>query len=63
YYPSEDKLILIEEAVVSQGNIRSESQLIVYESQNTMIRAGDKSSDDKRVHSVFKSETKKQDNK
>ncbi|MCK4841153.1 MAG: lipopolysaccharide transport periplasmic protein LptA, partial [Methylococcales bacterium] len=63
YYPSEDKLILIEEAVVSQGNNRSASRLIVYDSKNSLIRAGDKSSDDKRVHSVFKSKTKKQDNK
>jgi lipopolysaccharide export system protein LptA len=54
YYPSENKLILIEEAVVSQGNNRSASRIITYDSKNSLIKAGEKSSDSKRVHSVFK---------
>jgi lipopolysaccharide export system protein LptA len=54
YYPSKNKLILIEEAVVSQGNNRSASRIITYDSKNSLIKAGEKSSDSKRVHSVFK---------
>lgn len=55
YYPNTNQLILIEEAVVSQGNNKSASRLIVYDSKNALIKAGEKSSDSKRVHSVFKS--------
>jgi lipopolysaccharide export system protein LptA len=59
YYPKQDKLILIEQAVVSQGNNRSASRIITYDSKNSLIKAGDKSSSSKRVHSVFKSKTPK----
>ncbi len=59
YYPDQNKLILIEEAVVSQGGSRSASRRIVYDSKNALIKAGDKSSDSKRVHSVFKSKKNK----
>lgn len=59
YYPSKNKLILIEEAVVFQGTSRSESRLIVYDSKNALIQAGEKTSDSKRVHSVFKAKPKK----
>ena len=62
YYPSQNKLILIEEAVVSQGNTRSASRIITYDSKNSLIKAGEKSSDSKRVHSVFKPSVKKQGN-
>ncbi len=58
YYPKQNKLILIEEAVVSQGSSRSASRIIIYDSKNALIKAGDKSSDTKRVHSVFKSKAK-----
>jgi lipopolysaccharide export system protein LptA len=63
YYPVKNKLILIEEAVVTQGNNRSASRLIIYDSKNSLIKAGEKSSDSKRVHSVFKSKEKKQEQK
>ena len=59
YYPSKNKLILIEEAVVSQGNNRSASRIITYDSKNSLIKAGEKSSDAKRVHSVFKPSSNK----
>jgi len=59
YYPDKNKLILIEKAVVSQGTSRSASRLIVYDSKNSLIKAGEKSSDSKRVHSVFKAKSKK----
>ncbi len=60
YYPVKNKLILIEEAVVIQGNNRSASRLIIYDSKNSLIKAGEKSSDSKRVHSVFKPKENKQ---
>ncbi len=62
YYPNKNKLILIEEAVVSQGNNRSASRIITYDSKNSLIKAGQKSSDAKRVHSVFKPKKKKGQN-
>lgn len=58
YYPNQNKLILIEEAVVSQGNSRSASRLIEYDSKNALIKAGEQTSDDKRVHTVFGSKKK-----
>jgi len=63
YYPAKNKLILIEEAVVSQGNTRSASRIITYDSNNSLIKAGEKTSDAKRVHSVFKPSAKKPENK
>lgn len=62
FYPNKNKLVLIEEAIVSQGNSRSESKLIVYDSRNSLIKAGEKSSDSKRVHSVFKPKAKNKGN-
>jgi lipopolysaccharide export system protein LptA len=59
YYPKKNKLILIEQAVVSQGTARSASRLIIYDSKNSLIQAGEKTSDSKRVHSVFNSKPKK----
>ena len=61
YYPSKHKLVLIEEAVVSQGNNKSASRIITYDSKNSLIQAGEKASDTKRVHSVFKPKAKKQE--
>jgi len=59
YYPNKNKLILIENAAVSQGDVRSASRLIVYDSKNSLIKAGEKSSDISRVHSVFGAKPKK----
>ncbi len=53
FYPKKSRLILIEEAMVSQGNNRSASRLIIYDSESSIIKAGEHSSDQKRVHSVF----------
>lgn len=61
YYPSENKLVLIEEAVIRQGNNNSASRIITYDSKNSLILAGEKTSDTKRVHSVFKPKAKKQE--
>jgi len=63
YYPSKNKLILIEDAIVFQGTSRSASRLIVYDSKNSLIKAGEKTSDSKRVHSVFKAKPKNKGSK
>ncbi|KAF3977326.1 MAG: lipopolysaccharide transport periplasmic protein LptA [Methylococcales symbiont of Iophon sp. n. MRB-2018] len=59
YYPKENKLILMEEAIISQGGSHSASRVIIYDSKKSLIKAGDKSSDLKRVHSVFKFKSSK----
>jgi lipopolysaccharide export system protein LptA len=58
YYPEKNLLILKQEAVVWQGGNKSASDLIRYDSKNSLIKAGEKSSDSKRVHSVFKPKAK-----
>ena len=58
YYPNQNTLKLIEEAVVSQDNNSSSSRLIVYDSKNSVIKAGEKSSDNKRVVTVIKPKSK-----
>ncbi len=58
YYPGKDLLILKKQAVVWQGGNKSASELIHYDSRNALIKAGEKSSDSKRVHSVFKPKPK-----
>jgi lipopolysaccharide export system protein LptA len=50
YYPKKNKLILINDAVVHQGNATYASNYIEYDSKNSMVKAGEKSSDAKRVH-------------
>jgi len=62
YFPKTNKLILIEEAVVSQGCNKSKSRRIVYDSKNSLIKAGEKTSDAKRVRSVFGAKEKTKGN-
>ncbi|WP_305909077.1 lipopolysaccharide transport periplasmic protein LptA [Methylomarinum sp. Ch1-1] len=59
YYPNKNLLILKKEAVVWQAGNKSASDLIRYDSKNALIKAGEKSSDSKRVHSVFMPKEKK----
>ncbi len=54
YYPDKNLLILKKNAIVWQGGNKSASEIIRYDSKNSLIKAGEKSSDSKRVHSVFK---------
>jgi lipopolysaccharide export system protein LptA len=54
YYPKKNLLILIEEATVWQGNATYSSKLIEYDSKRSIVKAGDKSSDAKRVHVLLK---------
>lgn len=59
YYPSTAKLFLIKEAVVSQGGNKSSSDLIIYDTKNSVIKAGDSTTATKRVRTVFEPKDKK----
>lgn len=58
YYPPTAKLFLIKEAVVWQGGNKSSSDLIVYDTKNSVIKAGDTTTGSKRVHTVFEPKAK-----
>jgi lipopolysaccharide export system protein LptA len=61
YYPKKNLLLLIKEATVWQGNATYNSDLIEYDSKRSIVKAGDKASDAKRVHVLIKPK-QKQDN-
>lgn len=54
YYPKENLLILIDDAIVRQGNATYASKLIQYDIKNSLVKAGEKTSDTKRVHVILK---------
>jgi lipopolysaccharide export system protein LptA len=58
YYPKKNLLILRNEAVVTQGNATYSSQLIEYDIKSSLVKAGEKSSDSKRVHVILKPKAK-----
>jgi lipopolysaccharide export system protein LptA len=58
YYPKKNLLILIDEATVWQGNATYSSKLIEYDSKSSLVKAGEKSSDAKRVHVILKPKPK-----
>lgn len=58
YYPKKNLLVLIDEATVWQGNATYSSKLIEYDSKSSLVRAGEKSSDAKRVHVILKPKSK-----
>lgn len=58
YYPDKTLLVLIKQAVVWQGSNQSSSELILYDSKNAVIKAGENASDDKRVHATFQPKPK-----
>jgi lipopolysaccharide export system protein LptA len=58
YYPPTAKLFLIKEAVVWQGGNKSSSDLIVYDTKNSVIKGGDPTTGSKRVHTVFEPKAK-----
>lgn len=58
YYPAKKLLVLIKQAVVWQGQNLSSSELMLYDSQNAVIKAGEVSSDNKRVHATFQPKDK-----
>ncbi|MEQ1636150.1 MAG: lipopolysaccharide transport periplasmic protein LptA [Methylococcales bacterium] len=59
YYPAKKLLVLIKKAVVWQGQNLSSSELILYDSRNAVIKAGETASDTKRVHATFQPKEKK----
>lgn len=60
YYPPTAKLFLIKEAVVWQGGNKSSSELIIYDTKNSVIKGGDPTTNSKRVHTVFEPKNKDQ---
>ena len=58
YYPKKNLLVLIDEATVWQGNATYSSKLIEYDSKRSLVKAGEKSSDAKRVHVILKPKPK-----
>ena len=58
YYPKKNLLILQNDAVVTQGNATYASQLIEYDIKSALVKAGEKSSDAKRVHVILKPKVK-----
>ncbi|NOS87612.1 MAG: lipopolysaccharide transport periplasmic protein LptA [Methylococcaceae bacterium] len=60
FYPKKNLLVLISEATVWQGNATYSSNLIEYDIKTSLVKAGEKSSDAKRVHVVLKPKTKTQ---
>jgi lipopolysaccharide export system protein LptA len=61
YYPKKNLLILIDEATVWQGNATYSSDLIEYDSKRSIVKAGEKASDAKRVHVLLQPKQKTDD--
>ncbi|MDO9104582.1 MAG: lipopolysaccharide transport periplasmic protein LptA [Methylovulum sp.] len=59
YFPKKNLLILIDEATVTQGNATYASKYIEYDIKSSLVKAGEKSSDAKRVHVILKPNTAK----
>ncbi|NOS74083.1 MAG: lipopolysaccharide transport periplasmic protein LptA [Methyloglobulus sp.] len=58
YYPKKNLLKLIEDATVWQGTATYTSDLIEYDSKRSIVKAGEKSSDAKRVHVLLQPKQK-----
>lgn len=61
YQPKKNLLLLTGDAIVRQGNATYSSNLIEYDSKNSIVKAGEKSSDNKRVHVTLKPKAKMPD--
>jgi len=59
FYPEKNLLIFMKKASVRQGDATQSSDYIEYDTKNSLLKAGEKSSDGKRVHSVIKPKAKK----
>ena len=59
FYPKKNLLILINDATVWQGNGTYSSNLIEYDTKTSLVKAGEKSSDTKRIHVILKPSEKK----
>ncbi len=58
YYPDKELLILLKDAVVWQGNNTYTSEIIKYDSKNAIVKAGEQSSDSKRVRVILQPKKK-----
>ncbi len=58
FYPDKNLLIFKKNASVWQGDAKQSSDYIEYDTKNSLLRAGEKSSDGKRVRSVIKPKPK-----
>ncbi len=59
FYPEKNLLIFKQKASVWQGDAKQSSEYIEYDTKNSLLKAGEPSSDGKRVHSVIKPKPKK----
>jgi len=59
FYPKRNLLVLINNATVWQGNGAYSSNYIEYDIKTSLVKAGEKSSDSKRVHVIIKPKEKK----
>jgi lipopolysaccharide export system protein LptA len=53
FYPKKDLLVLIDDATVWKDNGTYSSQLIEYNIKTSLVKAGEKTSDSKRVHVII----------
>lgn len=58
YYPKKNLLVMKKNAVVHQGNGTYASDFIEYDIKTSLVKAGEKSSDAKRVHVILKPKEK-----
>jgi lipopolysaccharide export system protein LptA len=58
FYPKKNLLVLINDATVWQGNATYSSNLIEYDIKSSLVKAGEKASDAKRVHVILKPKAK-----
>ncbi|MSS76726.1 MAG: lipopolysaccharide transport periplasmic protein LptA [Methyloglobulus sp.] len=58
YFPQKNLLVLINEATVWQGNATYTSDFIEYDSRRSIVKAGEKTSDVKRVHVLLQPKQK-----
>ena len=58
YYPDKALFILIKEAVVTQGANTYKSDLIKYDTRNSVVKAGERNTDNKRVRVIMKPKKK-----
>lgn len=63
FYPKKNLLILIDKATVWQGTGAYTSDLIEYDTKTSLVKAGEKSTDNKRVHVVLQPSKKNKDDK
>ena len=62
YYPDTSQMVLIDESVVTQGDNTYTSDLIKYNSKTSVVTAGKKNSDSKRVRVILKPKKKQTNN-